>query len=460
MLLKEKAKVHFIGIGGIGMSGIAEVLLNLGYRVSGSDQAEGKNVIKLKKLGAQISIGHAAENIDSPTVVVYSSAIDSNNPEVLETLKNNIPLIKRAEMLSELMRDKFGVAIAGSHGKTTTTSMLATILHEAKMDPTHIIGGIVSNLSGHAKVGKSKYLIAEADESDGSFLMLNPILSTITNIDNDHLDFYKTSENLEAAFVKFANRIPFYGFCTLNANDPTIQKIKGKIKRPWKSFGISDSDNYEIHYQARNVEESNLGSEFDLFYMNTKVERIKISLPGKHNVLNALSAISLAHLLGMEFKSIKESIEPFEGVDRRFQSLYKTDIFEIIDDYGHHPTEIQNTVETALKIKGNRKVWAIFEPHRFSRTSLCWKEFITCFEGVDKLSLLPIYAASEEPMDGISSSNLAKKISDKKYCEVEELLSPHEMELKIKEAKEKDVLVLTLGAGSIGKNIRDIVNSL
>ena len=316
MLLKEKAKIHFIGIGGIGMSGIAEVLLNLGYNVSGSDVAEGKNVMKLKSLGAHISIGHQTENIQDHTVVVYSSAIDFQNPEIVETLKKKIPLIKRAEMLSELMRDKFGVAIAGSHGKTTTTSMLATILHESKIDPTHIIGGIVSNLSGHAKVGKSKYLIAEADESDGSFLMLNPILCTITNIDNDHLDYYKTVENLENAFIKFANRIPFYGVCTFNAHDPVMRRLKSKIKRPWKTFGIRAEGDEKADYEASNIIDSNNGSKFDLHFKGEQVAQMNISLPGKHNVLNALGAISLAHGLGLSFSEIEKSIECFRGVDR------------------------------------------------------------------------------------------------------------------------------------------------
>ncbi|MBF0311873.1 MAG: UDP-N-acetylmuramate--L-alanine ligase [Oligoflexia bacterium] len=453
-------KVHFIGIGGIGMSGIAEILLRLNYSVSGSDLSVNQNILKLRELGAEIKLGHAAENVDHPTVVVYSSAVDlKNNPEVLEAKRKSIPLIKRAEMLSELMRLKYGIAIAGSHGKTTTTSFLATILFEAGMDATHIIGGIVENLGGHARVGQGDILVAEADESDGSFLLLGPIISVITNIDDDHLDFYKTKRNLVHSFLKFANRVPFYGHCILNIHDEEIKRIRNRIKRPWLTFGIEDQALKEIpNYQAKNVIYGDGHTEYDLYFEGKKATEIKIFTSGVHNVLNSLGAIAVAHQLGLEFLVIASSLVKFKGVGRRLELLFKTGPLEIIDDYGHHPTEIANAIQTVRKVKASAKIVVIFEPHRYTRTMLCWEKFLHCFNDADEVYVLPIYAASEKPLPGISSIKLVEDINKihpqmakylPSFAEFPQVFSEH--------AILENTVFLSLGAGSIGKNMREFI---
>jgi len=318
----KETHVHFIGIGGIGMSGIAHVLLSLGYQVSGSDLVKGSTVLELEKLGAEIYIGHKEENISGATVVVYSSAVRQDNPEMVSAKEKGIPVIKRAEMLSELMRLKYGVAVAGSHGKTTTTSFLATMLHEAGMDPTHIIGGIVENLGGHANLGKGDFLVVEADESDGTFLLLTPVLSVITNIDNDHLDFYEHEENLLDAFVNFSNKVPFYGCCAINIHDANILKIREKIKRPTVTFGIGEICDEKIDYMAKEVSHSGHNSEFNLYFKDKFIGLVSICLPGKHNVLNALGAIALSHQMEVPFDKIILGIKKFKGVYRRFEKIY------------------------------------------------------------------------------------------------------------------------------------------
>ncbi|MBF0361041.1 MAG: UDP-N-acetylmuramate--L-alanine ligase [Oligoflexia bacterium] len=475
-LFKKNVHIHFIGIGGIGMSGIAEILLKLDYKVSGSDVSEGQNTLKLKELGAKIHIGHREENIEGATAIVYSSAIRKSNPEMVAAKEKGIPLIQRAEMLSELMRLKFGLAVAGTHGKTTTTSFLATILNEAQLDATHIIGGIVDNLGGHAKVGAGEILVAEADESDGSFLLLNPIMSIITNIDNDHLDYYQSNENLIQAFVDFANKVPFYGCVSLNIHDETIASIMDKIKRPHVSFGIESmlKDKIEAaetgnlpHYMAKNILLKEDGSIYDLYYRGTFASTIRIVPIGNHNVLNSLGAISLAHQLGMSFEEIAKGISNFKGVRRRLETLYKSEdrLKEIIDDYAHHPTEIINTLST-LRESRKGKIVGIFEPHRYSRTCSCWKEFMHCFNDCDQLYILPIYAASEDPIAGITSNRLvddinklhpglASTVAD--FVEIEKILKGDNGDNKVEAEK---TTYVTMGAGAIGKNIREVVKKL
>jgi UDP-N-acetylmuramate--alanine ligase len=320
-----KIKIHFIGIGGIGMSGIAEVLISLGYKISGSDTSDSANVKKLQKLGAEVFIGHSATNIKDATVVVYSSAVVESNPEVIEAKKNSIPVIRRAEMLAEIMRLKYGLAVAGTHGKTTTTSFLATILEECKLDPTYIIGGIVKNLNGHAKVGKGEFLAVEADESDGSFLLLNPVMSVITNIDNDHMDHYKTEENLVNAFIEFANKVPFYGVVALNAHDEKLMSIKSQLKSPSVTFGIET----ESDFCAKNISYEHFQTSFDLYYKNNKESRFTINIPGRHNILNCLGATALAYHAGLSFFDIAKAAQKLEGVGRRFQLLFKEKTFEV-----------------------------------------------------------------------------------------------------------------------------------
>ena len=446
----KKIKIHFVGIGGIGMSGIAEVLLSMGYKVSGSDVAESQNVSKLRKLGAEIYIGHKEENLNEVGVIVYSSAVNDTNPEVARAKREEIPVIRRAEMLSELMRLKMGLAVAGTHGKTTTTSFLSTILEECKFDPTYLIGGIVKNLNGHAKVGKGDFLVAEADESDGSFLLLSPVMSVITNIDNDHMDHYGTEENLFKAFTEFANKIPFYGVVALNSHDEKLMQIKHQMKRPHVTFGIENGAEFE----ARNLSLTPFDSSFDLYYKGIMTERFTINLPGRHNILNALGATALAYHLGISFKDIKNAIVKFEGVGRRFQLLFKENNFEVVDDYGHHPTEIATTLKTVKETRPDYKKIVIFEPHRFTRTRDCWTQFLHCFNDADEVYLLPIYPASEQPIDGISTERLIEDINRLHPQFAKKVDSIGEVGNTIDRVKSNNTIVVTLGAGAISKAAR------
>ena len=457
----DQVHVHFIGIGGIGMSGIAEVLLSMGYRVSGSDMNQSATTDKLTSLGATVYKGHQRENLKDATVLVYSSAIDPENPEMMEAKERNIPIMRRAEMLAELMRLKKGIAVAGTHGKTTTTSILATILKESAYDPTYIIGGIVANLDGHARVGTGEYLVAEADESDGSFLLLNPVLSVITNIDNDHLDHYKTEQNLFNAFVDFANKVPFYGLCAMNAHDERVKELISSMKKPYQTFGIRDLDTkVAADYIASNLRSSEEGTYFNLEFKGGDIGEYLIKTPGIHNVLNALGAISIAHFLGVDFEAIRKGIKEFDGVGRRFQTLHKKDKFEVIDDYGHHPTEVATTIKTLRDARKGKEVVVIFEPHRFSRTRDCWDQFLHSFNDADQVFMAPIYPASEKPIPGISSLNLANDINKLHPDRVNVMETLDELDKVMEQYKNANSVVLTLGAGTIGRKVREWVKSI
>lgn len=453
----KTTKLHFIGIGGIGMSGIAEVLLDLGYKISGSDLNSSSVTDNLKKKGAEIYIGHSASNVEDVTLVIYSSAIDNKNPEFSRAAELNIPMIRRAEMLAELMRLKFGIAVAGSHGKTTTTSLIATIFQEAKLDATHIIGGIVHNLGGNARKGDGQYLIAEADESDGSFLLLNPIMAAVTNIDNDHLDFYGTEEKIVEAFIEFVNKLPFYGRAALNFNDPNSMAIKNKIKRPvvWYGINIPESD---ADYVAKNISLSASGTKFDLYFKAEKIRSIETHLMGMHNVSNTLAAISISHQAEVNWETIQQGLLSFKGVGRRLEKLYEKNSFLVVDDYGHHPTEVKATI-SALKNVDHRPLCVVFEPHRYSRTQNFWNEFQESFEGADEIFISPIYAASEQPIAGITSEELvvAMKNKGKKVTYIKSL---DEMKEILISKKDKDCIFLTLGAGAISKKIREMIKAL
>jgi UDP-N-acetylmuramate--alanine ligase len=453
----KTTKLHFIGIGGIGMSGIAEVLLDLGYKVSGSDLNSTPVIENLKIKGAEIFIGHKASHVDGATLIVYSSAIDPKNPEFAEAMKNQVPMIKRAEMLAELMRLKFGIAIAGSHGKTTTTSLIATIFQEAKLDATHIIGGIVHNLGGNAKKGDGDYLIAEADESDGSFLLLSPIMAAVTNIDDDHLDHYKSKDKIVDAFVEFVNKLPFYGRAALNANDETTLSIKGRFRRPLVWYGI-ETELKETDYVGKNVEINASGTKFELYYKGKSLGPVRTHMWGLHNVSNTLAAIAVSHQAGLELETIKQGLLKFQGVGRRLEKLYEKNNFLVIDDYGHHPTEVKATIE-ALRSVDNRPMCVVFEPHRFSRTQNFWKEFQECFRGIDELYLTPIYAAGENPIDGITSEALVLEMQ-KKGINVFFLPSLHSMKELLVAREDKNYLFVTLGAGAISKKIRELIKTL
>lgn len=448
-------KIHFIGIGGIGMSGIAEVLLSMGFSVSGSDVVESANTLKLSEMGADIIYTHSSLNLKDADVVVFSSAISEKNPEMIEAKKRELPLMRRAEMIAELMRLKSGVAIGGTHGKTTTTSFLATILTEAQFDPTYIIGGIVNNLNGHARVGKGRFLVAEADESDGSFLLLNPIYSVITNIDDDHLDYYGNEKSVDDAFVTFANKIPFYGVCAMNAHDKRVGQIRQKMKKPSISFGIDDGSlDFTPDVLAKNVNYSLEKTTFELWSESIKECQLEINLPGRHNVLNCLGAVSIALQLGVTCQQIAQGVANFKGVGRRFQTLHKSDDFILVDDYGHHPTEIEVTLQTLQQTAKDHKIIAIFEPHRYTRTRDCWNDFLHCFNHADQVYLGPIYPASEEMIPGIDSVRLSKDINKLHPALSCPMDSIDELGDVIKKYLDQKAIVITLGAGSIGKKVR------
>jgi UDP-N-acetylmuramate--alanine ligase len=451
--LNRKVKVHFIGIGGIGMSGLAEILIHLGHEVSGSDLNSNQTTKKLTNLGAEIFLGHSADNIKDATIIVFSSAIKEDNPEIINAKSKNIPLMKRAEMLAEIMRLKKGIAIAGTHGKTTTTSLLSTILEESSYDPTYLIGGVVSNLKGHAKVGNGEWIVAEVDESDGTFLLFDPIMSVITNIDLDHMDFYHSEENLINSFKKFANRIPFYGVCAINGEDERLCSILSEMKRPYLTFGFSEN----FDFCASNIIYKHGKAMFDLLLRGKKVACIKLNLPGDHNILNALGAISIAHSLEIGFDQISKSIQKFDGVGRRFQNIYANKEFQIIDDYAHHPTAIAATINAARKIAPEKELIVLFEPHRYSRTKDCWDRFLHCFNNGDKLFLLDVYPASEKPISGITSERLKEDINKLHPSFANTLKSDDDIIGLINQFKEQNTIILTLGAGTISSRMKEIV---
>ncbi len=456
---KSDVIVHVIGIGGIGMSAIAEVLIRLGFKVQGSDQSASPNVEKLRDLGAKVFIGHKKENIKGATVVTHSSAVKEGNSEYDEAVASGVPLLRRAQMLADIMKLKKGIAVAGTHGKTTTTSLISTLLKEIGADPTYIIGGIVHNLGGHAHVGKGEYIVAEADESDGSFLMLNPVASVITNIDNDHLDYYGSEEGLEIAFFRFANQIPFFGVCAINLEDEKLRKIIKEMDKPHVTFSASE-EYKEADYYANNIKQSPEGVEFNLFVRGTDKGLFKLKVPGKHNVLNALGALSICIELGFSEKGLQQALGKYLGVGRRFQKVFEENNFEVIDDYGHHPTEIFETIKTARESRKNKEIVVIFEPHRYTRTKACWAQFLHCFNNADRVFIAPIYPANEEAIDGINSRSLSSDINQLHPNLTEHFESWETIRTFVKEAKSKDMLLLALGAGSVGKKVKEIVSSL
>ena len=396
--------VHFVGIGGIGMSGIAEVLLTMGYRVSGSDVRSTPITESLEQGGARIFTKHARENVGDAHVVVTSSAVKPDNPEILEAERRKIPVIPRAEMLAELARLKYSVAVAGTHGKTTTTSMIATILDRAGYDPTIVVGGRLNTIGSNARLGKGDYIVLEADESDRSFLLLSPTIAVVTNIEPDHLDNYKDLEDIQAAFLSFVNKVPFYGAAVLSLDEPAVQSLIPRIKRRFITFGTAAQADVSI---VESVVE-NLGSTFTLRFDGGKYQRFKLRVPGMHNILNATAAFAAARDMGVDAALIAEALESFQGVERRFQ-IKRRDGITVIDDYAHHPTEIRATL-TAAKSGNFRRIFAIFQPHRFTRTFHFFDDFARAFNLADVALILDIYPAGETPIEGISTPALIEKI--------------------------------------------------
>ena len=437
--------LHFTGIGGIGMSGIAEVLLTRGYEVSGSDQRLSATTERLVKLGATVFEGHQASNIAGAKVLVVTSAVDETNAEIREARRIGIPVIPRGELLAELMRLMFGVAIAGSHGKTTTTSMCATILSHAGLDPTVVVGGKVGTLGGsNARLGKSDFLVVESDESDGSFLKLAPILAIVTNIDKEHMDHYSSIEDIRDAFEVFLNKVPFYGAAILCLDDENVQQVLPRVRRRTITYGFSSQADLCI-VDARC---SPFVSEFDLRFREEDLGVFTVRVPGRHNILNAAAAVAVALELEVPVEKIREGLKTYTGVDRRFQLRGEARGVKVIDDYGHHPTEIRATLDAA-KLCQFRKVHVIFQPHRYSRTAALMDDFARSFHQADSVYVVDIYAASEKPLEGISSEVLVEKIRGFGHRGTEYRASMESAAAAVAADAADGDAVITLGAGSI-----------
>src|SRR5437016_497106 len=406
-------RIHFVGIGGIGMSGIAEVLLNLGYKVSGSDLKSSAVTQRLAGLGAAVFDRHAAENINGAEVVVTSSAIPEENLEVAEARKLHIPVIPRAEMLAELMRLKYGIAVAGMHGKTTTTSMVAAVLAGGGLDPTVVVGGRVDAMGSNARLGKSQYLVAEADESDRSFLKLSPILAVVTNIDREHMDCYRDMADVEQAFVDFVDRVPFYGMVVLCNDDERLRALLPRLARRATTYGCAqDSDFRILRSQIQCGSANRHYSHFTVEYRDKSLGDFHLQVPGQHNVLTATAAVAVGIGLDIDADCIREALESFRGVDRRFQLKGQVAGVTVIDDYGHHPTEIRATLAAARQCGFNR-IHVVFQPHRYTRTRDLMDDFSTAFADADSIFVLDIYAASEKPIEGVTATALARQIAEK-----------------------------------------------
>src|SRR5579875_344586 len=448
-------KIHFVGIGGIGMSGIAEVLLNMGYGVTGSDLKRTEIIERLERLGAKIFINHSAENIGDADVVVTSSAIKKNNPEVIAAKSQKIPVIPRAEMLAELMRLKYGIAVAGSHGKTTTTSMISTVLEFGGFDPTIVVGGKVKTLGTNAHLGKGSFMVAEADESDGSFLMLSPVIAVVTNIDREHLDHYGSMMNLEGAFLEFLNKIPFYGLAVLCLDCPRTKSIARDFKKRFITYGFCR----EAELRAEDVQVSGLQTSFNVLFNDFPLGNVNLNVPGKHNAQNALASFSVGMELGMSFERIRDGLYGFRGIDRRLQVKGESQGVLVMDDYGHHPQEIRVTLK-ALRESFSRRLIVIFQPHRYTRTHLLFDDFVSVLNEPDALFILDIYSAGEPPIDGVSSERLAGFLKGKGHENVFYVKGHDEAAHDVLKILKPGDLVLTLGAGDVWKVGEKIVKEI
>ncbi len=454
--------IHLIGIGGSGMGGIAEVLLNLGYEVSGSDIKENSVTKRLVDNGAKVTIGHAAKNVSGADAVVVSSAVNEQNPEVVAARESRIPVVPRAEMLSELMRFRIGIAIAGTHGKTTTTSLVASVLAEANLDPTYVIGGRLNSSASHAKLGLGQYLVAEADESDASFLYLQPTMAVVTNIDADHLSTYDGDfGRLKDTFAEFLHHLPFYGLAVLCVDNETIRELLPEVTRPVVTYGIDN----DADYMAYNIEQTGTKVSFSVKTKGRDADlQVTLNLPGKHNVLNALAAIAIAEELEIEDRYIQSALEGFQGIGRRFQmngTMHMTDgevLF--VDDYGHHPIEVEATLQAARASYPDKRLVLVFQPHRYSRTRDLFDDFAHVLSSVDSLVLAEVYAAGEEKISGADGRSLARAIRQRGKVDpvfVEDLEELPEVLAGVLNGNE---VVLTMGAGSIGTAAQGLVKKI
>ncbi|HXG86436.1 MAG TPA: UDP-N-acetylmuramate--L-alanine ligase [Pyrinomonadaceae bacterium] len=457
-MFRHVKKIHFIGIGGIGMSGIAEVLCNLEFQISGSDAKKSKNTERLEKLGAVICEGHAAENVGDAQVIVRSSAVGDDNPEVVFARAQKIPVIPRAEMLAELMTLKpYSVAVAGTHGKTSTTSMIATILGHAGLEPTTVVGGIVDTLGSNAKLGTSDWFVTEADESDRSFLMLNPTLSVVTNIDKEHMESYKGMDDVVQCFTDFINKVPFYGAAIICLDDPNVQLIIPRIKRRRVTYGMTAQADVSGHNIVYN---DNFGSTFTVWKGTEILGVINLPVPGEHNVYNALAATAVSLEMNIPFTAIAEAFSRFKNADRRFQFKGEINGITVVDDYGHHPTEIVATLSAAKNGSGGRRTVVVFQPHRFTRTQELMDEFALAFNNADVLYVLDIYAASEAPIENVTAEVLTENIRQYGHKNVNYIGGIESAAQTVVENLRENDLVITLGAGSVTRLSDEILEAL
>jgi UDP-N-acetylmuramate--alanine ligase len=444
-MYRKKYHIYFVGIGGIGMSGIAELLLNLGYKVSGSDIQLSGITKRLESLGGIVFMGHSAHQVEGADVVVTSSAIHKGNPEVDAAYLASIPVIPRAEMLAELMRLKYSIAVAGAHGKTSTTSIIASVLGEGKLDPTVVIGGKLNSIGTNAVLGKGEFIVAEADESDGSFLKFSPTIAVVTNIDQEHLDFYKDLDEIKKVFLTFIDRIPFYGLAVLCLDNEEIQDIIPKIKKRFTTYGL----NKQADFQARHVIFKGPTSRFFVYHHNEKLGDISLNLPGIHNVNNSMASIAVGLELGIPFQVIKKALETHQGVQRRMQLKGVKHGIQVIDDYGHHPTEIKMTLAAIRESWPDRRLVVIFQPHRYSRTKALFSEFTRSFYQSDILVVMPIYAAGEKKLSGVNSKSVCEDIRAHGHKNVI-CVDNHEGAVSsVQEVLQKGDILLTLGAGDV-----------
>lgn len=438
------------------MSGIAEVLINQGYNVTGSDRHKTKVTERLTQLGARIHYRHAAKNIEKAQVVVTSSAVKQDNPEVLAAKEKSIPVIPRAEMLAELMRMKHGIAIAGTHGKTTTTSLVATVLAGGKLDPTVVIGGKLKSLGSNAKLGQSKFLVAEADESDGSFMRLSPTIAVVTTLDEEHMDYYKTLDNMKENFLVFLNRIPFYGTAVLCLDDSNIQSLIPKIEKRYITYGLTT----QADYTAKSIATDGMKTHFSVFFQGKELGDIVSPIPGKHNVCNTLAAIAVGMELNLEFDTIRKSLGEFSGVHRRFEIIFQSDALTLVDDYGHHPAEIQATLAAAKDVWPDRRLIVVFQPHRHTRTQSLMEQFCTSFNNADYLIVNKIYAAGEDPIEGVHARQIAEGAKKFGHKHVEYIENKKDIIAHLLRTIQPGDVVMTLGAGDIWETGRDLIVKL
>ena len=437
--------IHFVGIGGTGMNGIAEVLLNPGFSVTGSDLRAGPSVRRLRRLGATVHIGHAPENLGEAQVVVKSTAVKDDNPEVAAARERQIPVIPRAEMLAELMRMKYGIAVAGTHGKTTTTSMLAVTLAHAQLDPTIVIGGRLNAIGSNARLGQGDFLVAEADESDGSFMYLSPTVAVVTNIDPEHLDHYGDFETLKQTFVAFANKVPFFGFVVVCLDHPVVQDLLPQLRKRVVTYGMSR----QADLRGEDIRHEGLVTRFRVFWKGEELGEVELHMPGDHNVANALATIATGLELDLPFEQIRDAVSSFDGVERRFTVRARVGESLIIDDYGHHPVEIEATLEGARLAFPDRRIVAVFQPHRYSRVSELEHDFCRAFNSADHVLVCPVYAAGEKPIEGLDQEHLAAGLRSHGHRSVKPVEDLDQALAHLVEVHQDGDLVITLGAGNV-----------